>query len=440
MIESGATMNEPSGDGPRIDRDLGTAQTTGRYIVVFSEAGTETASSVLENVAGLSAVADSRDFDDQAIDRATAAGADGQVYAELGMAVVSVHPDQLARLSASEGAPGRIESVVPELIHRALPADGYLDGYRDGVNDLADRLGSDEGRSMAAGAGPAASFADDDEATWGIHATRALGSSASGKDILVAVLDTGMDLAHPDFVGRSITSKSFIAGQEVQDGHGHGTHCIGTACGPKAPNGTRRYGVAYESDIFVGKVLSDEGSGDDGGILAGINWAVANGCPIISMSLGANVPRPHPPYNVAGRRSLRKGTLIIAAAGNNASRPSDPGFVGAPANSPDILAVGALDSTLKVAPFSARTLAKRGGQVDIAGPGVAVYSTWPMPTRYHTISGTSMATPHVAGLAALWAEVTGHRGLELWATLVKESQRLARPSVDVGAGLALARR
>jgi subtilisin family serine protease len=155
------------------------------------------------------------------------------------------------------------------------------------------------------------------------------------------------------------------------------------------------------------------------------------------MSLGADVAQVHPPYVAAGKRALAKGTLIVAAAGNNARRSAGNfGFVGAPANSPYIMAVGALDGKLQVADFSARTLPGiRGGQVDVAGPGVKVYSSWPMPERYNIISGTSMATPHAAGIAALLAESTGLRGRELWAQIVQEGRRLPVASVDVAAGL-----
>lgn len=438
MIESGSSSGgwEATGSGSPVS----TAQTTGRYVVVFED-GAEP-QETLTAAAGLSSMADSRDFDSQAMDMAQTEGSEATVFAELGIAVVAIDPERLGAMQTSQAARGAIVDVAPELIHHVLtePAD-YLRGYRDGVNDLAGRLGGDEDEAAgdsAAQAGPSASFADNDEFTWGLQATRVSTSSRSGDGVKVAVLDTGLDATHPDFVGRDITAASFIPGASPHDGHGHGTHCIGTACGPKAPSGSRRYGVAYECDIFTGKVLSDEGSGSDAGILAGINWAVANDCAVISMSLGADIARPHPPYSTAGRRALARGSLIIAAAGNNANRPGDKGFVGAPANSPDILAVGALDSRLRVARFSARSLPGRGGQVDVAGPGVDVYSSWPMPTRYHTISGTSMATPHVAGLAALWSKATGRRGLELWATLAKESRRLPRPSVDVGSGLSLA--
>nr|MBX2865980.1 S8 family serine peptidase [Leptolyngbyaceae cyanobacterium MAG.088] len=217
-----------------------------------------------------------------------------------------------------------------------------------------------------------------------------------------------------------------------------------------------RYGVAYNAEIFAGKVLSDRGSGADGGIIQGIEWALENGCAVISMSLGATV-QPGEPfsqiYETVAQRALAQGTLIIAAAGNSSSdrfgkRLNPPNPVGRPANSPSIMAVAAIDSELQIASFSDGSINPDGGQVDIAGPGVAVYSTWtlnPLPTwpweppnppaRYNTISGTSMATPHVAGIAALYAEATGKRGLELWALLMRDAQRLSLSSADAGAGL-----
>jgi subtilisin family serine protease len=198
--------------------------------------------------------------------------------------------------------------------------------------------------------------------------------------------------------------------------------------------------VAPDAELLVGKVLSDAGAGTDASILAGINWAVLHDCHVVSLSLGADVATVHPPYTTAGRRALDRGCLLVAAAGNNADRSSgQPGFVGPPASSPHVLAVGAVDGCLELAPFSARSQpGTRGGQVDVAGPGVDVLSTWPLPTGYRRLSGTSMATPHVAGLAALWAERTGLRGRELWAVLAMESERLLAPSVDVGGGLVLA--
>lgn len=441
MIEPRTPVGPEAGYEP----ELGRAETTGRYVVTFAE-GQDDPVQVLSSAAGLSQVVDSRDFDAQAVDMTETAAAEATVFSELGMSVVSADPDQLRALQTSEAAQRSVVAVAPELIHHVLPHAGttrtassdYVQGYRDGIADLGGRMDAHAGTVTAAPAPAPASFTDNDQATWGVQATRAWTSSRSGSGVKVAVLDTGLDLAHPDFAGRSITAQSFIAGEDAQDGHGHGTHCIGTACGPDAPEGTRRYGVAYEAEILAGKVLSNAGSGSDSGILAGINWALTNDCAIISMSLGADVSRPHPPYTHAGIRALRRGTLIIAAAGNNANRPFDPGFVGAPANSHSIMAVAALDSDLQMASFSARSLPGRGGQVDIAGPGVDVYSTWPMPTRYRSISGTSMATPHVSGLAALWCEATGHRGLRLWAMLARESERLHLPSVDVGSGLVVA--
>lgn len=407
-------------------------QPTGRFIVVFAE-GMDHAD-LLGVMPGGTTAADSRDFEDGNVDLEQTAGADVTIFNELGMAVMTTEP---AHTTA-----GPILSVSPELVHHVLAGGeaSYVKGYSDGVVDLTTRLlrSAGPGTGLRAETGPP--FADTAEHTWGLQAARVDSSPGSGRGIRVAVLDTGFDLEHPDFLGRSVTAQSFVRGETAQDGHGHGTHTVGTACGPRSPSTGPRYGVAHEAEVFVGKVLSNTGAGDDAGILAGINWAVVNGCAVISMSLGADVALVHPPYTTAGRRALDRGSLIVAAAGNNADRAAgQPGFVGPPASSPYIMAVAALDQRLEVAPFSARSLpATRGGQVDVAGPGVDVLSTWPMPTRYNTISGTSMATPHVAGLAAQWAEQSGLRGRELWAVLSMESDRLAAASVDVGAGLVLA--
>ncbi|WP_205730030.1 S8 family serine peptidase [Blastococcus sp. TF02-8] len=416
-------------------------RTTGRQIVVF--AGTGDDARVDWGRVGVHQVADSRDFAEGDVPPQALEDAEATVFSALGIAVVSADPGQVSMLQSAEAAGAPVLSVSPELVHHVLaePSGSYTAGYRDGVADLAGRLLSDGGPGTAAT--PPATvpprFQDTAQATWGVQAVRADASARSGRGIRVAVLDTGFDAAHPDFAGRSVTARSFVAGEDAQDGHGHGTHCIGTSCGPRTPSTGPRYGIAHEAEIYAGKVLGSDGSGTDAQILAGINWAVTSRCPVISMSLGADVTQAHPPYSAAGRRALQQGSLIIAAAGNNADRRAgDFGFVGAPANSVEIVAVGALDQALEMAWFSARSLPARGGQVDIAAPGFQVYSSWPMPTRYNTISGTSMATPHVAGVAALWAEATGRRGLELWATLVQESERILQPSVDAGSGLATA--
>ena len=420
------------------------AQTTGRRVVVFAEPdGAADPAETLRSIAGVSEVASTRDFAGQAMDLGQIQSAGATVFAELGVAVVAADADQVAALEAAASGREAILAVEPELVHHVLADAGggvsvdYVRGYRDGVGDLSGRIVP--GAAGAAGGLPAAEttgYQDTDRFTWGLQATEVATSCRSGRGVKVAVLDTGFDLAHPDFTGRAITAQSFVAGASPQDGHGHGTHCIGTACGPEAPAASRRYGIGYEADIFVGKVLDDTGSGVDEGILAGINWAVASGCQVLSMSLGADVPRVSPIYETVGRRALAAGSLIVAAAGNNAHRDQgDFGFVGVPANSPSIMAVAAVDSQLDIAYFSARSNPVRGGQVDVAGPGVHVYSSWPMPARYNTISGTSMATPHASGIAALWCQVTGRRASDLWSTMTQQARRLSLPSVDVGAGL-----
>lgn len=284
-------------------------------------------------------------------------------------------------------------------------------------------------------------FADTADRTWGIAATQVDQSPYTGSGIKVAVLDTGLDLSHPDFQHLTLVTQNFVTpGSSVQDGHGHGTHCAGTICGRPALGGVPRYGVAQDVALYVGKVMSDQGSGSEQGILAGLAWAISEGCDIVSMSLGSTVrpgEGPNVLYDRLGQNALARGSLIIAAAGNDSARVA--GFiapVSQPANSPSIMAVAALDQAQAIAYFSNGGINLNGGEIDIAGPGVNVFSTTTLPRRYRTLGGTSMACPHVAGIAALWAQSDASlRGKALWDALTANARTLPLPARDVGAGL-----
>ncbi len=411
---------------------------TGRYIVTFRESAIKEGVAMMNKSIGSMRLAATSDFTKSGWDAEAMESADGACFETLGMAVVKAESDALASLQAvSTAEDSPILAIEPEMMMYAiseLELLAYAKGYRDGVDGLYQNLRGG-GLGSPGEAETAAAYNDTPQATWGLQATRAINSQRDGRGMRVAVLDTGMDLKHPDFAGRRIVSRSFIAGQTVQDGHGHGTHCIGTACGSKSNTG-RRYGVAPACDIYAGKVLSNAGSGGDAGILAGIEWAIANKCQVISMSLGAVVCATTVAYEQVGQRALANGSLVVVAAGNSANRAAGQySCVNRPANSVSMMAVAALDSNLTIANFSARSSNIAGGAVDIAGPGVNVYSSWPMATRYRSISGTSMATPHVAGVTALFAQATGLRGAQLWQMLVSRARRLPIPSLDVGTGL-----
>jgi subtilisin family serine protease len=425
----------------------GDGETTGRFIVIFKDQAvgdTAAAKRVLSNVAGIEEVAVAADYADSAVAAEDLAQTEGLYFGTLGIALVSGEDEAVQALAtAAADTDSPIQVIEPE--YRAYALNGlaplsseYLRGYKDAVNHLYDQLS----RPAEAGVAemPLAGYQDNAQFTWGLQATRVHTSRFSGQGVKLAVLDTGMDLQHPDFQGRAIVSRSFISGQTVQDGNRHGTHCIGTSCGPKQPaTGVRRYGIAYGAAIFVGKVLSNQGSGATGGIVAGIEWAIVNGCRIVSMSLGANINQKIQQYEVPIQRALNAGTLVIAAAGNNAQRSvGNFGFVTPPANADAAMAVAALDEQLAVADFSARssTVTGVGGKVNIAGPGVRVFSSVPVAFGKHgVLSGTSMATPHVSGIAALWCQATGATGAALWTRLEQSARPLGAPSVDVGFGL-----
>jgi Subtilisin-like serine proteases len=379
-------------------------QYTGRYLLILKEGNKsmEKAKKLFESKLGFT-VANTADFSTESLNENDIQGADALIYNDLGIALVSFEEDQMHLLESTD-AYYIIEPEKVVYVPDVVPVEAEV------------------------------------SSTWGIHITQALHSKYTGAGIKVAILDTGFDTSHPDFEGRTIRTKSFVPNETIQDRHGHGTHCMGTACGSTDLNG-QRYGVAPDALMYAGKVLSDRGSGAQAWVLNGMTWAANSGCNVLSMSLGSRVSLGQS-YDIAYERAaqfaLSKGTVIVAAAGNESRRSKELySPVGSPADCPSILAVAALDPDLNVADFSNRAI-NLNGQVDIAAPGVAIYSSWPMPTRYRTISGTSMATPHVAGILALlfekYPEATP-------AIIEKELRSMAKnlPLLpeDVGVGLSI---
>jgi subtilisin family serine protease len=264
--------------------------------------------------------------------------------------------------------------------------------------------------------------------SWGIEAVRASESTFDGTGVTVAVLDTGIDPNHPAFKGVNLVQKNFTT-EEDNDRHGHGTHCAGTIFGQDV-NGIR-IGIARHIErALIGKVLG-EGGGSSATLAKAIQWALYEGANVISMSLGIDFPgyvaslvrggmdiRPATSMALEEYRANvnlftelarvvaaqgafeEKGAIIVAASGNESNRPRYEIAVAPPAAGTGIIAVGALNKTDRgyaIAGFS-------NNQADIAAPGVEIISAKAGTDGLVSMSGTSMATPHAAGIAALWAD------------------------------------
>lgn len=456
------TTGEPTFEGtivlPPVESNTedNTLETTGRFIVIFKEEASEakTMHNTLREITNVNSIASSSDYENGVVTTEALSSNEITHFERLGIAIVS-EGSALESLSASVSeADSPIMSIEPEYFS-FLSDDGltvqqavdfnYLRGYRDAVNHLYEKLIGQSSDAIT-DADISAVFSDTAQFTWGLQATGVNLSSFSGQGIRVAILDTGFDFQHPDFLGRTIISETFT-NFPVQDIHGHGTHCVGTACGPKRPaTGVRRYGVAYNSQIYVGKIFNHDQPkprAPNGSIIAGIDWATGKGCQVVSLSVGSPINQQLVQFEEPIRRALNAGTLVVAAAGNNATRPANPGFVERPANADAAMAVAAVDNRLRIASFSGRssTITGEGGKVNIAGPGVSVFSSVPVGNGRHIfLDGTSMATPHVAGIAALWAESTGLTGVALWNRLIQSALPLSLPTADVGSGLVQAPR
>lgn len=209
-----------------------------------------------------------------------------------------------------------------------------------------------------------------------------------GEGIKVAVLDTGVDVDHPDLKDGIIATHDFT-GDGVEDVNGHGTHCAGIIGAHL--NNVGFVGVAPKAELLIAKVLGNDGSGAFSWIADGVLWAVEQGADIISMSLGGPTSS-HRLYQ-AIHVALAKGVMVICAAGNEGSLFQNS--IGYPGRYGGVITVASHDENGNRSGFSSR-----GGEIDVMAPGSNIWSTY-VNGSYAELSGTSMATPFVSGLAAL---------------------------------------
>ncbi len=218
-------------------------------------------------------------------------------------------------------------------------------------------------------------------------------SASRGAGVKVAILDTGLDRTHPDLAaniagGVNFVAKNWWAAADAtawNDDNGHGSHVGGIIAGVDNEIGV--VGVAPEASLYGVKVLNKSGVGYDSWIIAGLEWAVDNGMDVVNMSLGSDSDDPS--LQEACDAAAAAGVILVAAAGN------DGGAVDYPGAYDSVIAVAATNASDQVASWSSR-----GPEVDLAAPGVSVFSCW-KNGGFATVSGTSMATPHVVGAIAL---------------------------------------
>jgi subtilisin family serine protease len=259
----------------------------------------------------------------------------------------------------------------------------------------------------------------------------------TGQGVIIAIIDTGVDYTHPDLGGCFGVQCRVIGGYDIIDDdpdpfdeNGHGTHVAGIAAGTGASSG-----VAQGAKILAYRALNAIGSGTMASTIEAIERAVQDGAHIINMSLGATGVPPNNPLNLAVREAVKQGVLVVASAGNSGPHW---GTISSPGSEELTLTVGALDANSTVARFSSRGPVRSSFTMkpDISAPGVNILSA-ALGGGHIRLSGTSMAAPYVAGLAALTKELMPQADvLAIRSRIIQSSNTLSQPFWHTGMGLA----
>ncbi|MGP4112506.1 S8 family serine peptidase [Streptomyces sp. 4N509B] len=416
-------------------------------------------------------------LDERLFDVTTLSGAPYRRLADGGLPVIVQYrgdrpaAEATARAEVREAAPAGerswLESVNGEAVTlrpaqaadtwQALtrPVDASASGGGEGVGAATLALE----RGVAAVALDGLREASLDVSVPRIGAPTAWEAGFDGTGATIAVLDTGIDTTHADLAGGQVVAeRDFTWTGHTGDVNGHGTHVASTAAGSGAMSDGLYSGVAPGADLINAKVLDDYGWGLDSDIILGMEWAVEQGADVVNMSLGGpDRPELDPLEEAVNVLSAESGALFVIAAGNDG--PTG-GTVGSPASADAALTVGAVDDADQPADFSARGPRVGDGALkpDLVAPGVDIGAAVvpgseveregePVAEGYAAISGTSMASPHVAGAAALLAQQhpdwTGERikaalmasasGLTVGAAAGSEG--VQHPALTQGAGL-----
>jgi major intracellular serine protease len=258
----------------------------------------------------------------------------------------------------------------------------------------------------------------------------------TGKGITIAILDTGCDLTHPELKDRIIGGRNFTNDDNgnieiFRDYNGHGTHVAGTIAASRNVKGV--VGVAPEANLLIIKVLDRNGSGQYDWIINGISYAIEQKVDIISMSLGgpADVPELHEVI----QKAVANNILVVCAAGNEGDGQDSTEELAYPGSYNEVISVGAINLERKISDFS-----NSNKEVDLVAPGENILSTY-LNGRYAKLSGTSMATPHVAGALAIIKGLTNQtfeRNLsepEIYAQLIRRTIPLGNSPKLEGSGM-----